>query len=75
MGTIITVVIVCLVACVLFGLLILAPFYLIGGVIKRFRLRNKLLELELQEKLRDKSEVEKKDEDAHSSAKVLSLIK
>jgi len=87
MGTIITVVIVGLVGCILLGFLILAPFYLIGGVVKRFRLRNKLLELELQDKLRDRSrdeelirllgKVEKKagDEDVHASAKVLSLIK
>ena len=85
MGTIITVIIVGLVACVLLGLLIIAPFYLIGGVIKRFRLRNKLLELELQEKLRDKSrdeelirlleKVEANEDDVQASAKVLSLIK
>jgi len=84
MGTIITVLVIAT-ACIIFGFIILTPFLLLGGVIKRWKLRNRLLELELQDKLREKSRdeelisllegVEKKEvKDEYVGRKVLSLV-
>jgi hypothetical protein len=86
MGTIITVFIIASI-CVIFGLLILSPFFLLRGIIKRWKIRTKLLELELQDKLRDRkrddeligllSKIDTKEvgeKDPYAGSRILSLV-
>jgi hypothetical protein len=86
MGTIITVFIIATI-CVLFGFLILSPFLLLRGIIKRWKIKTKLLELELQDKMRERkrddeligllSEIDTKEMkgDSYTGSRVLSLVK